>query len=700
MKNQDYQPNKGSAISESQSSNQGNQKKMSFWTFLIVGLILQETLSMPQPFLNVSVHEEIDNLDINKVNKDLNLLEGDILQSPRRSAILGNEYRWTSPVPYVFESSLEMNAKGVILRALEQFRLKTCMDFKPRDTELNYVSLQKGAGCFSYVGNAQIGGQTLSIGIGCDYLGIVEHEFLHALGFYHEQSRYDRDDYVTIVWENILKGREHNFVKYSKNETTTLDTQYDYTSVMHYGKNEFANQTGPTIITKLPEFQDVIGQRFEMSQTDVLRVNRLYNCSSSIAFLEQCSFENETLCEMAWCSKSNATWERVTYSPGGPVSGHTSLGMSAVSTSPFVGTNEANTTSPQNGTDFFMHFSTATGKEGDRAKLDSRRMTPRRACTVQCLQFYYYHSGDESDQLNIWIREFEDDSDPTGTRTLMGQITGAPADYWQLHHVPLNATKTFQVEFEGIKGAGNSTGGFSIDDINLSETECPHYIFQIRNAGKLIAEKAYETIFSPRHYSRDGYGFQFGVVVGLDVIVAYTRLVSGNNDDQLQWPCAWKQITVGVLDQDPHIQQRMSYEVSITTDPTQQRWDDPRKVGTLNTGSNGETFYANSWLRMFSMDQANLSRRVFIKGGDIFLLITIQDIAGLRFNNSLECSTELPSQNFTLFSGDHKDNGPCVIPKIKTTVPPTTTTTASFSPRMVSSPAIVLLAVLAVLWSH
>lgn len=59
--------------------------------------------------------------------------------------------------------------------------------------------------CWSYVGDDGVG-QDVSIGAGCDTKAIVEHELLHALGFYHEQSRSDRDDYVKIWWDQIEEG--------------------------------------------------------------------------------------------------------------------------------------------------------------------------------------------------------------------------------------------------------------------------------------------------------------------------------------------------------------------------------------------------------------------------------------------------------------------------------------------------------------
>ena len=54
----------------------------------------------------------------------------------------------------------------------------------------NYVDVVNyGPGCWSYVGMLGWGRQELHLEDGCFLNGIIEHEFLHALGVQHEQCR-------------------------------------------------------------------------------------------------------------------------------------------------------------------------------------------------------------------------------------------------------------------------------------------------------------------------------------------------------------------------------------------------------------------------------------------------------------------------------------------------------------------------------
>lgn len=50
------------------------------------------------------------------------------------------------------------------------------------------------------------GRQKVSLGTGCVFKSVVVHEIGHVIGFWHEQNRPDRDDYVHVFKDNILDG--------------------------------------------------------------------------------------------------------------------------------------------------------------------------------------------------------------------------------------------------------------------------------------------------------------------------------------------------------------------------------------------------------------------------------------------------------------------------------------------------------------
>jgi len=212
------------------------------------------------------------------------LLEGDILVPRTRNALncisttfscLWEKNYWNGivEVPYTLSDDYDYNMKKKITDAMEGFHSQTCVRFVPRRSERFYLNIISRGGCYSAIG--RIGDkQTVSLAkYGCLTTATIQHELLHALGFYHEHTRSDRDQYVDINWDNISSYNYHNFYK---QDTNNLGTPYDYQSVMHYNKFAFT-KNGQDTITTIPN-QVPFGGASRMSDIDIQRINRLYQC--------------------------------------------------------------------------------------------------------------------------------------------------------------------------------------------------------------------------------------------------------------------------------------------------------------------------------------------------------------------------------------------------------------------------------------
>ncbi|XP_041789615.1 low choriolytic enzyme-like [Chelmon rostratus] len=186
----------------------------------------------------------------------------------------GNVY-----VPYRISRQYSQRERDTIIQGLRSFAASTCIRFTPLNGQIDFVDIQSRSGCFSFVGRRGRG-QTVSLSRqGCVFQQIIQHELLHALGFNHEQTRSDRDQHVRILLQNVIPGMEGNFRKI---RTRNLGTPYDYNSVMHYGRYAFSRNRQPTIVP-IPNSNVAIGRASQMSPTDILRVNRLYRCNSTVS---------------------------------------------------------------------------------------------------------------------------------------------------------------------------------------------------------------------------------------------------------------------------------------------------------------------------------------------------------------------------------------------------------------------------------
>ncbi|KAG8435188.1 hypothetical protein GDO86_013215 [Hymenochirus boettgeri] len=201
----------------------------------------------------------------------------------RRAATSRAERIWPEGViPYVIGGNFTGTQRAIFKQAMRHWEKHTCVTFVERTDEDSFIIFTyRTCGCCSYVGRRGGGPQAISIGKNCDKFGIVVHELGHVVGFWHEHTRPDRDDHVSIIRENIQPGQEYNFLKMEPGEVNSLGETYDFDSIMHYARNTFSR--GVFLDTILPRRMDTsvrptIGQRIRLSEGDITQTKKLYKC--------------------------------------------------------------------------------------------------------------------------------------------------------------------------------------------------------------------------------------------------------------------------------------------------------------------------------------------------------------------------------------------------------------------------------------
>ncbi|XP_046700572.1 hatching enzyme 1.2 [Silurus meridionalis] len=250
--------------------------------------------------MDINNDEAVDAVD------GVKLREGDIAVSSRserscfaRSCLWSKSVDGHIYIAYTLSPEYNEVDRRAIKHGMDQIERDTCVRFVPRTHQRDFLDIQSKTGCWSYLGSSG-GRQILSLqSPECVSSGVVSHQLMHALGFVHEQSRADRDKYVTIMWSKIWKAenltklkvdpdftlnstcccmrrdRVRNFEKFKMNN---MDMPYDYGSIMHFGKFAYSEDGDPTIVPKR-SWNIKLGQRFGPSELDIMKINKLYKCN-------------------------------------------------------------------------------------------------------------------------------------------------------------------------------------------------------------------------------------------------------------------------------------------------------------------------------------------------------------------------------------------------------------------------------------
>jgi hypothetical protein len=264
----------------------------------------------------LSIHIEND-----EDEKDLVLVDGDILLNKEQAAIFQESgwdglvksqawaslRRWDIWIPVVLSSAITGSLSSNMYDSLFEIMDKTCVRFfyKRDGIDKTWIHFKKGSGCYTYLGRPTAGVRSIYLSYSCGgtpgRARTPAHEVMHTMGRYHEQTRPDRDSFVTISSSNTCPSQ-----MYKQSSASTFGIPYDYGSVMHYSRWQCASSyNSPSMSFPSSVNPDSVGQRARLSDKDVQHIKKIH-CPSMMMRLVNGEGPNEGRIEVynnyAWGS--------------------------------------------------------------------------------------------------------------------------------------------------------------------------------------------------------------------------------------------------------------------------------------------------------------------------------------------------------------------------------------------------------------
>ncbi len=180
-------------------------------------------------------------------------------------------------IPYRIAGDITEAQKRAIENIATKLAAEVQLSLTPYDPykDKAYVHFKKGSQhCYAQVGYS---GEIAEVALNerCGQTEIF-HEVFHVLGFFHEQNRFDRDDHIKILWENIDEKNWPQFEKFPEESFPEIfinQAPFTFNTLMLYRPNAFSENSDYSIVNIYGEAYKVIS---EPTKEDYRRIMLLY----------------------------------------------------------------------------------------------------------------------------------------------------------------------------------------------------------------------------------------------------------------------------------------------------------------------------------------------------------------------------------------------------------------------------------------